>query len=527
MQALTSWLMKFRFAVLCFFVFGVMCLHTRNGQWFGDFWEHSAVVRELATHILHPSHPQLLLDAPHAFYSPYTVMVALLARALHWDALGALSIMGLVNLGLLFFGLRLFVFSIVPKHRSATAFYTLLLTLFWWGSSAWWGGFSGFFHIGNIGFVLPYPSTFATAITLAAIGMNRRRIETKRQICLVPIFLIAVIVLISHPIAFLFLIVGVVSQSCAERHSVPSQVILTGIILGLAFLVATYWPYFPVLNLLMGESAVYHFSNRAMYHQVTTRIWPALIGVPLVIATIKSNRRHPLVLMLVLLVGIYGYGAVSDRYSYGRVLSYIVLLLHIIMAEHVSMLESTLQEVHGSSGFRRLIVCATVTVMAVILSFKPLKITLWEALRERSPTYKNYLFLSRFTGQYEVVLGDIIASWMVPTFGGKIVAAAHPLAFVPDHDARRRDLDRFFNRATGLEERQQIIQKYKANYLLLRKSKGQHLQRPFMPQGQIVFENESFVLISLKSSREKNPSHQPGSGENGESPSRPPSLGRG
>jgi len=56
-----------------------MYRHTRNQLWVEDFWEHSAVVRELSTHLLHPKHPQLLLDAPHPFYSPYAVMVALLA----------------------------------------------------------------------------------------------------------------------------------------------------------------------------------------------------------------------------------------------------------------------------------------------------------------------------------------------------------------------------------------------------------------------------------------------------------------
>ena len=170
-------------------------------------------------HILHPKHPQLLLDVPHAFYSPYAVIVALLVRTLHLDAVTALSIMGLFNLGLLFLGLRLFVFSIVPKHRSATAFYALLLSLFCWGSRPWF--WSGFFHIGVLGYVLPYPSTFAAALALIALGVNFLRIETKRQIWLVPIFLMVVTVLISHPATFLFLAVGLISQSCAEKGSVP------------------------------------------------------------------------------------------------------------------------------------------------------------------------------------------------------------------------------------------------------------------------------------------------------------------
>jgi hypothetical protein len=503
MQTLISWLMKYRFAILCLLVFGVMCLHTRTGQWVGDFWGHSAIVRELATHILHPRHPQLLLDAPHAFYSPYAVMVALLARALHSDAVTALSIMGLVNLGLFFLGLRLFVFSTVPKHQSATAFYTLLLTLFCWGSAPWvW---SGFFHIGALRYVLPYPSTFAAALTLIALGVNWLRMETKQQIWLVPIFLIAVTVLISHPITFLFLAVGLISQSCTKESSVLWEIILVGSLLSLAFLVAAFWPYFPMLKLFMSESGVfhakYHADCRVMYQQVVSRVWPSLIGVPLVIASIRSNWRRPSVLMLVILSGIYVFGAISGKYGCGRVVSFIVLLLHVTIAEHLSMFESKVYDIRASSWLYRLIVPASVVVFALLLSLTPLKKTLLHAFFKHPPTYTSYLFLPQFTCQYDVVLSDIKSSWIVPTFGGKVVAARHALAFVPDQDIRKSDIDLFFNEETVFAERQQIIQKYKANYLLLNKSEivsWQGLQQSFVHQGQVVFESDKFVLISLK-----------------------------
>jgi hypothetical protein len=500
-QNQTPWLMKDRFFILCFLVFVVMCLHTRNGQWHGDFWEHSAVVRELATHILHPKHPQLLLDAPHAFYSPYAVMVALLARTLHLDAVTALSIMGLVNLGLFFLGFWLFVFALVPRHRSATAFYALLLTLFCWGSHPWvW---SGFFHISAMGYVLPYPSTFAAALTLIVLGVNRLRVETSRQILLVPIFLIATTVLLSHPTTFLFLAVGLISQSCcAAKVFVPSQIVLIGSLLILAFLFAAFWPYFPLLGLFSDVSTSMRDSDsRVMYQHVMSSIWPSLIGVPLIIAGMRSNWRRPVVLMLVILSGIYLFGAISGKYSCGRLISYIVLLFHVAIAEHLSMLESRVGEMHTSIRLQRLILPASVMVLTLLLSLKPLISTLGRSFFEQPPTYKSYLFLSRFTGQYDVVMSDIESSWIVPTFGGKVVAASNPVAFVPDIDVRSGDLNRFFKRDALLSERQQIIQKYGANYLLIKKSENvgwQDLQQSFMLQGKVVFESDSFVLISLK-----------------------------
>jgi len=57
-----------RFYILALAILFLMIGHTINGQWVGDFWEHSAVVRELITHPLSPKHPQLSVDAPHAFF---------------------------------------------------------------------------------------------------------------------------------------------------------------------------------------------------------------------------------------------------------------------------------------------------------------------------------------------------------------------------------------------------------------------------------------------------------------------------
>ena len=85
------YLLKYRFIVLCSILFVLMVLQAINGQWGGDFWEHAAVVRELATHPFSPKHPILLLDAPHSFYSPYALGIALVSRTTGLDSVTTLS----------------------------------------------------------------------------------------------------------------------------------------------------------------------------------------------------------------------------------------------------------------------------------------------------------------------------------------------------------------------------------------------------------------------------------------------------
>ena len=82
-----------------------------------------------------------------------------------------------------------------------------------------------------------------------------------------------------------------------------------------------------------------------------------------------------------------------------------------------------------------------------------------------------------------------------------MVAAAHPLAFVPDHDTRTQDLAYFFRDATPHRDRLEIARKYRADFLLLNKAlvpRWETMMQSFQPFGHVVFHNDQFVLISLE-----------------------------
>jgi alpha-1,6-mannosyltransferase len=483
-----------------------MCSYARNGQWgaASDFWEHSAVLRELSTHILNPKHPQLLLDSPHAFYSPYAVLLAAFSRFSTLDPVTTLSIAGLVNLGLFFLGLRLFVLSIVPRERGNIAsFYALLFVLLWWGSDPW--SYSGFFYFGGLGGRLPYPSTFSTSLSLICLGSARTGLEQKSPVRILGFLVVLVAVLISHPISFLFLVAGLLSFAFDTKGRTLTQVLIVVSLLVMALLIASMWPYFPFLKFLVNESDVYHANNRVMYRDVLSRIWPALIGVPLIISKLHQNWRHPLAIVIVILSGIYVFGGVSGKYAFGRVISHIVLVLQVAIADRVSEFELQISRGHRASWLRRLTVTTGAIAFSFVLSWKGLNTVLASAT-SREPNYTSYLFLSRMTGQYDLILSDIRSSWIVPTFGGKVVAALHPLAFVPDDNIRKSDLKQFFSKATTLGERRRMIEKYDAKYVLLNKlmlGDCHECLLAFESLGKSIFENESFLLISVSPEDER------------------------
>jgi hypothetical protein len=489
-SALWAWAAGHRYPLLCLGLVVFVAVRMPGAAQGGDFWQHSAAVRELATHPWHPLHPQLPLDAPTPFNSPYTLLAAALARGADLDAVTALSLMGVVNLALLLVGLHMFVRVVAPGRTDATAFYALLLTLFWWGADPWL--YSGFFHVAVLGYVLPYPSTFAAALTLVALGLDGAAGTRTRPARAAATVGLAALVLLAHPLTFLFLAAWLGAEAVTAGRDLARRIASTAVLLALAVGLAALWPYFPLLSLLTSESRVFDSGNEEMYEAVVQRTWPTLALVPIALSGLASRGRRTVALVLAGLTALYAFGGVAGRQSYGRVISYVVLLLHVEIAGTLAWLEGRMaawprwQRASAIAGFA--------TVVAV-LAWAPMRhLLLDEPVRDRS-----YAFLQGLTGQYDVVLADADTSRIVPSFGGKVVGASHAFAWVPDQDARLADLARFFEAATTAGARLEILARRDVDHVLLGKSDTlpwQDIRSQLAPWGGVTHDDDAFVLVS-------------------------------
>ena len=100
-----------------------------------------------------------------------------------------------------------------------------------------------------------------------------------------------------------------------------------------------------------------------------------------------------------------------------------------------------------------------------------------------------------------MILSDTNSNWILPTFGGKVIAAQHPLAFIPDHQKRTEDVNRFFQ--ADHQNQIAIVQKYNVDFVLLNKKSIPEwikITDSFQFFSQKVFENQHFILIYLKPS---------------------------
>lgn len=501
MESACSFLLKHRYLILSFILVLLMGLHTLNSPWEADFWVHSAVVRELAINPLSPSHPRLLISAPSAFYSPYALGLALSSRLTGFSPITVLAVAGLGNLVLFLFSFQLFIRLLF--RRSGPAFYALLFILLLWGRYPWW--WSGFYHLRVLGYVLPYPSTFAISLVFLAFAIFIHLINIGRRIWFVPLAAVIAIVLPTHPLSFVFLMIGLISLSLGIRRPLPlrDHVILAGAFL-LAFILSAAWPYFPFLRLLFGELSLHWEGNRTLYSGLPGRIYPALIGIPILIWRFKRNWRYPLGLMFLGLTLVYIYGGMTGKWGYGRVISYALIVLQITIAEWVSRIESRLYFSRIPPAILKLGFAVLVILALFGLSFRHMLGPFLGRCRPgRDSIHNQYLLIRNHTGPYDVVLSEINDAGPIPTFGGKIVATPKPIAFVNDDAERRQDVLFFFSNKASESERNEIIRKYRVEFILLSKdTETSSILKPALQErGSVISSNKRFDLFQLNEIR--------------------------
>jgi hypothetical protein len=462
-----NWLVRHRYLVLATVVMVLTTIQTVNGQWSTDIWEHVSVVRALIDDPFRSTQPVVLLD------TPYTVALGVLGRLFGISAITVLSLAAVTNALLLLVGLRLFVIEATENRRAP--FWALVFLLLLWGLSPY--RFSGFFNLNSIGFVLPYPSAFATAIALLTLTAALRAMRRRRW----PLFLAiaggtAVVVLV-HPITGAWLAVGLVAVGISRARGVLDWAWLAtaGAV---AFVATMLWPYYSVFELLRDTSS-YDVANRAMYRDVVTRLFPAVIGLWVVWRRFRVDRRDVLGVMLVGGLVIYAYGYIRDQHSYGRALAVIVLVLDVAAGDGVARLESQFQWGRASRWLRAgavalaaLLALGLVEGRGGLVRMVPPRV-LPDSVRTSHQLVRiddEYGFLDRYVGEDDVVIGSTDQdNRVIPAIAGQPLRPFWMAPVMHDIDARTAAQDEFLDPGTPSMRRAEIQAQYNARFVLLHK----------------------------------------------------------
>jgi hypothetical protein len=457
MPSARGWRSAVPFVLLWGALSALLLARSRSDAWVGDFWIYVATLAELAVHPLHPRNPLFGNGYAFAFLSPYTQALGLVSRVTGLRPADVLVGQGLVNVTLLSAALYAFVAAWLRRPRAA--FYALLFLLFLWGRDPW--RFSGFFHLDSLAYVMSYPSTFAAALALGTLAAFPRVVGSPRA-WLALVVPLATLVWIVHPITGVFLWAGLFAFSLSAPRSRGHWLALV-VAAAATFGLALAWPLVPMRELWFGQLARVHEGNDTMYSEPLARIAPALLGVPWLLVRLRRDRRDPLALLALALGALVVYGGVSGQWSYGRLVSHLVLVLQVALADAMVSAEDRLARVPRG----RLLAGLVAPVAAGLLIAAS-----WPAVRGvlavSRPGQRDWLdFLRSHVGRYDVVLTDLDTCWYVPAFHGKVVAYPMQLPFVPDHAERVQAVKRFFEPEATRAERLAILERYGVAFVLL------------------------------------------------------------
>jgi hypothetical protein len=486
------WTAPGRYLLLSSALLVLLLQHTWTDAWRGDFWIYVATVGELEENPWRPSHPLFGGDRPFAFVSPYTWALGLLGRVTGLPPYEILVLQGLVNVVL--FLSALYAFVSIWLRRPSAAFYALLFALFLWGPGPWL--FSSFFHLRSLALVFPYPSTVAAVLALGTLAAFRWIVARRGRYWLAFVVPVGAFLWIVHPINGLFLALGLLACSFEARLP-PGHWLTLALALIAGPAIALLWPLFPVGDLWFNQMDLVHRGNDAMYDHPLPRVAPALVGVPLLFVRLRKNPRDAVALLALALGLLVMVGGLFGASSFGRLLSHGVLMLQIVLADAATTLEERLGE-HPWGAIARPAFAAAVVALLVGLGWSgAVKPTLEESWRG-DPRWLG--FLGQYVDRQKIVLADPADCWHVPAFGVKVVAFPMPLPFAPDHDARLRAVERFFEPGVPADERREIMRRYRVSYLLVpmrpvndRQARVEELRG----LGRLVFASPDYELLRV------------------------------
>jgi hypothetical protein len=505
-----NWVSRYRYLLLVLFLLLYVLAFSLQGIWVEDFWEHSAAVSEFMRHPLSPSHPQLNLAAPHTFLNPYTFFVALTALALGLNSITALSIFGVLNFCLFCWGLKVFISSLCADKADVqkVSFYALLFILFLWGGQPW--PYSGFFNFQIFLFNLPYPSTFIGALSLLTLGLIGRTQTKLRLDHWLMLVLVTSLSLLTHPLTAQFLVIGLVAQALFARQNIFIPLLQIATLCVASVALASVWPFYPFLALLRGAGTVYDISNLTMYFHFIERVWPFIVLSPLIAWVLLQRSYRVLLFIFCATAIIYVFGFYSHKYSYGRIVSYTIMIAQLCCAIVAVRLEAWLNNNQPRvwSIYQTLLLSLLIFLSAGWLYASTTRLltaanSIWLGRPVFNQiSYKDYDALLTALPAGSTVLADLDSSWILPSFGAKVVGVNRAFAFVKDIEQRKKDTIDFFDLNIDQQARQIIIQRYNPEYILFSKLRDADWRKISAEltrknQGTSHFENHNFLLMKL------------------------------
>jgi hypothetical protein len=465
-SAVTRWRPD-SFTLVAAALFVLTVLAVLQHRWVGDFSLHVATVRTLSEHLVDPVDPMVGTAGGSPYYTPYTLVLALVVRLTGAPAAGVLEVAAVVNVALLLVGWRRFARDIDPRPVVAAA--SLVFAALLWGSQSFsWSGFTNLYSLMVTG---PYPSAFALGIELLAWHALWRYTDDRRTRHLVVLAALVALVALTHPFTGITTVLGLVAIFLGRirewRWADVGRLAVAAVVVALLVLA---WPYSDLTSLLGADNA-FSAIHKRLLTDAPAKYWLLLLSVPALLLRARRRLTDPLVLMVALGVLALAGAAVSGSYGWARVIPLVVIAASLALAAELVQ-PQTRAALRTGLTVAALLGC----VAGLVWQWRAIEVVtpdrfLDEATRAslgQPHDLSPWRPLDRLLRPGETVLAATYqARREVNRDGAFTVAPGWPDPFAAGIERRTADAARFFADATTPSERLAIADRYGVRCVLV------------------------------------------------------------
>jgi hypothetical protein len=442
------------YLLLCAALLAVLIAVAVQQPWSGDLGMHLATLARLRNNFTHPGDPLVDASIASPYYSPYTLLLDGIARTTGAADATVLAAAGPVNVALFFGGLYRFVNTLTPR-RYAPCFALICVLVLWGFQPILW---SGFISLWALPLTMCYPSTAATALTLLLwSGLAR---GPSRPLTALGLGVLLGVIGLTHPFAFVIAAIGAAAIVVSRRER-PTVWLAAAAAVTVSLLAV--WPYYPFFALFRVTSLdsmhAYLYSRPLAFYGL------ALLALPALARRLRRDRTDPLVLLCAAGLIAVGVGALTGRYSLGRLWPAVMLAAQLALG--IDLCERARRKVDQ--------VLVSVPAIALVFGFAVQGGHLALAVPQgalpaalvRHHQWPDYAWLRRYISTGDVIVtDDYDALRMVPAFGGRTIPPAWPDPFLTDQSARWSDVQYLHAPQSTMAERRALIAKYHPAWIL-------------------------------------------------------------
>ncbi|MGW4734872.1 hypothetical protein ACWEQC_37920 [Streptomyces shenzhenensis] len=429
--------------------------------WAGDLGMHAATVERLRHSLLHPGNPLVDADTPSPYYSPWMLVLGIVAKATGLSVFVVLRIGALAGLALLVTGVWRYVRTL-SGHPAAPALAVLSLLFLWGPLLLNWSGFLG---LNSLALTVSYPSVFALGLSFHLWAWLARalRADAGWGVWLGLGALWAVILLV-HQFSGVVASLGALAAVVAAR---PGRELLprlgAAVLLGLAVL--WVWPYYDFFA-LFSAGADLEAVHRPLYQHLLGRFGLALLGVVALALRGRRDRRDPLVIFFVLGAVVFAAGGVSGHYAWGRALPAALIPAQLAAAlEAVSAGRRAVRTAWACVLGAALLVGAWAQVGTVGYVVGRAALPGVVAAKYRAP-WTGYRWITPWVKYGDVVMARGVPARQIPAYGAYTVAPGYPDVFLADAGRRDEAVRRYFAAGTPDGVRSGIVREYGVRWVV-------------------------------------------------------------